>query len=379
MVIPAKLEVQNVDKFFSDFQAVASVSLTVTEGECWVLLGPSGCGKTTMLRMIAGFLPPDGGKILVDGSLVAGGSTFVPPHKRGVGMVFQSYAVWPHKTVYENVAYGLKIRKVQRAEQEKRVKDALHLVQLDGLAERYPSMLSGGQQQRVSLARALVIEPTILLLDEPLSNLDAKLREQMRFDLKNLQEQLGLTSIYVTHDQAEAMVIADRIVVMEQSRVVQIGTPEEVYGRPRTNFVASFMGQSNLLPGEVVSVGDDPGVFVVRLEGIGDFRVSRDAAHVSPVPGQKGSLCIRPEYIRLSKCTGGEADEGWPGSVKVRTYLGADVDYRVRVGDIDDLRVSLHPSNSFQPDDRVTVSVNPENCSWLVGDDRQAGQWIGNS
>ena len=366
MAKPNKLEVRNVDKFFDDFQAVASISLTVPEGECWVLLGPSGCGKTTTLRMIAGFLHPDGGDILVDGNLMAGGSTFVPPHLRGIGMVFQSYAVWPHKTVYENVVYGLKIRKLPRAEQEKRVKDALHLVHLDGLAERYPSMLSGGQQQRVSLARALVIEPTILLLDEPLSNLDAKLREQMRFDLKNLQRQLGLTSVYVTHDQAEAMVIADCIVIMDQARVVQIGTPEEVYGRPRTEFVASFMGQSNLLPGEVVSVGDDPGDFVVRLEGIGDFRVPRDAVHESPVPGQKGVLCIRPEDIRLSRCPSGEADEGWLGSVKERTYLGADVDYRVRVGAVDDLRVSLHPTNSFQPDDQVAVSVNPENCSWLV-------------
>ena len=361
-----KLELRKVDKFFDDFQAVASVSVAVPEGECWVLLGPSGCGKTTTLRMIAGFLHPDGGDILIDGTLVAGESTFVPPHMRGIGMVFQSYAVWPHMTVYENVAYGLKIRKVPRAEQEKRVKEALHLVHLDGLAERYPSTLSGGQQQRVSLARALVIEPTILLLDEPLSNLDAKLREQMRFDLKNLQAQLGLTAVYVTHDQAEAMVLANRIVVMEQSGVVQIGTPEEVYGRPRTVFVASFMGQSNLLPGKVVSVGGDPGVFVVHLDGIGDFRVPHDATHESPVPRQTGFLCIRPEFVRLSRRKRGEADEGWLGSVTTRTYLGADVDYRVRVGAIEDLRVSLHPSNSFQPDDQVSVSVNPGDCSWLV-------------
>ena len=361
-----KLELRNVDKFFDDFQAVASVSVAVPEGECWVLLGPSGCGKTTTLRMIAGFLHPDAGEILIDGTLVAGGSTFVPPHMRGIGMVFQSYAVWPHMTVYQNVAYGLNIRKVPRAEQEKRVKEALRLVHLDGLAERYPSTLSGGQQQRVSLARALVIEPTILLLDEPLSNLDAKLREQMRFDLKNLQAQLGLTAVYVTHDQAEAMVLANRIVVMEQSRVVQIGTPEEVYGRPRTAFVASFMGQSNLLPGTVVSVGGDSEEFVVHLDGIGEFRMPHDATHGAPAPGQAGFVCIRPEFVRLSRHQGGDADEGWPGSVVTRTYLGANVDHRVRVGAVEDLRVSLHPSNSFKPDDQVSVSVNPGDCSWLA-------------
>lgn len=366
MAASYKLELRNVDKSFDDFQAVSSVSAAVPEGECWVLLGPSGCGKTTTLRMIAGFLHPDSGEILVDGKLVAGGSTFVPPHMRGIGMVFQSYAVWPHKTVYQNVAYGLKIRKLPRAEQEKRVKDALHLVQLDGLADRYPSMLSGGQQQRVSLARALVIEPTILLLDEPLSNLDAKLREQMRFDLKKLQTQLGLTAIYVTHDQAEAMVIADRIVVMEQSRVVQVGTSEQVYGRPRTKFVASFMGQSNLLPGKIISVCDNPGMFVVKLDGIGDFRAPRDAAREPPVAGQKGFLCIRPEHIRLFKGSCPEAGERWTGTVTARTYLGADVDYRVRVGAVEDMRVTLHPSDIFQPDDQVSVSVDPKDCSWLV-------------
>jgi ABC-type Fe3+/spermidine/putrescine transport system ATPase subunit len=362
-----KLELQNACKAFDSFLAVDSVSLAIPEGESWVLLGPSGCGKTTTLRMIAGFMIPDSGEIHIDGNLVAGGGTFVPPHKRGIGMVFQSYAVWPHKTVYENIVYGLKIQKVSAAERDRRVLNAIELVQLDGLADRYPAMLSGGQQQRVSLARAIVIEPTLLLLDEPLSNLDAKLREQMRFDLKRLQEQLGLTTVYVTHDQAEAMVIADHIVVMEKGRIVQVGSAEEIYGRPKSNFVASFMGHSNLLPGEVLSVDDDIGAFVIHLQGVGEVRAPRSVAHENPIPGQRGFLCMRPENIHLKSPSDQNVVEGWDGVVTMRTYLGAEVDYRVKVGDFDDLRVTMHPSQNFRSDDRVIVSINPGDCSWLVG------------
>jgi ABC-type Fe3+/spermidine/putrescine transport system ATPase subunit len=363
MTSAAKLELRNVEKHFGDFHAVRSVSMAIKEGECWVLLGPSGCGKTTTLRMIAGFLPPNSGEILIDGRIVAGPGVFVPPHKRGIGMVFQSYAVWPHKTVYENVAYGLRIRKVPKDEERRQVEEALSLVHLDALANRYPAMLSGGQQQRVSLARAIVIKPTLLLLDEPLSNLDARLREQMRFDLKELQAQLNLTTIYVTHDQSEAMVIADRIVVMEHGRIVQIDEPERIYGRPRTRFVADFVGQSNLLPGTIISV-DDNGNFVVQLDGVGALRASGDAAYQKPSPGARGFLCIRPEDIRLMAGHRSSPNGAWHGRVVSRVYLGANVDYRVQV-DRSEIRVTSHRSQHFDPGDSVVLEVNPEDCTWL--------------
>ncbi len=361
-----KLELRSVDKWFGDFQAVRWVTLAIAEGECWVLLGPSGCGKTTTLRMIAGFLPPDAGEILIDGAPVAASGVFVPPHKRGIGMVFQSYAVWPHMTVYQNVAYGLKIRKVPRDDERRRVAEALSLVHLEALADRYPAMLSGGQQQRVSLARAIVIKPTLLLLDEPLSNLDARLREQMRFDLKDLQAQLNLTTIYVTHDQSEAMVIADQIVVMEHGNIVQIDGAERVYGRPRTRFVADFLGQSNLVKGEVTVV-DGKGGFTVRLEGIGDFRAAGDAAYEAPRPGALGHLCIRPEDIRLTaRADGtGRGANRWLGKVLSRVYLGSSAEYRVQVGGAA-MRVSQHAANEFHPGDDVVIAVAPEDCSWLV-------------
>ncbi|UTW52999.1 ABC transporter ATP-binding protein [bacterium SCSIO 12827] len=358
-----KLEIKNVSKTFGDFQAVKSVSLDIAEGECWVFLGPSGCGKTTTLRMVAGFLAPDEGEIHIDGQCVAAGGHFIPPDKRGIAMVFQSYAVWPHKTVYDNVAYGLNLRGVSKDEERRRVHDALALVQLDGLADRYPGMLSGGQQQRVSLARAIVIEPKLLLLDEPLSNLDARLREQMRFDLKELQRTLGLTTVYVTHDQSEAMVLADQIVVMENGMIDQIGTPAEIYGRPRTRFVADFVGQSNLIAGAVVDVSD--GKFTIDLDGAGRFQVPTDiAVDHRPKPGEAGFLCIRPEDMSLGR--GGEAT-GFHGQISSRTYLGASVDYQVRVGASDDLRVSLHASNDFNTEEAVTVAFDPGKCSWLVG------------
>ena len=362
-----KLELRKVDKFFDDFQAVESVFGGGPRGR---MLGPARPQRVREDHHPAHdrrFLHPDGGDILIDGSLVAGGSTFVPPHMRGIGMVFQSYAVWPHMTVYENVAYGLKIRKVPRAEQKKRVKEALHLVHLDGLAERYPSTLSGGQQQRVSLARAPCHRAHNPSPRRTAQQLDAKLSEQMRFDLKNLQAQLGLTAVYVTHDQAEAMVLANRIVVMEQSRVVQIGTPEEVYGRPRTCLRREFHGPKQpCCPGRSsLSVAILESSLCTSTESV------TSVCRMTPptnrrCPGRRGFYAYGPEFVRLSRRKRGEADEGWLGSVTTRTYLGADVDYRVRVGAIEDLRVSLHPSNSFSLMIRVSVSVNPGDCSWLV-------------
>jgi len=246
--------INGLSKRFDEVVAVDDVFLEVDRGEMVTLLGPSGCGKTTTLNMIAGFETPNAGEIYVGDRLISSHETgvFLPPHRRNLGMVFQSYGLWPHMTVADNVAYGLKLRGIRGVEARARLDDALKLVRLDAYAERYPSQLSGGQQQRVSFARAIVYRPDILLLDEPLSNLDAALREEMRLELKELQERTGITTIFVTHDQMEAMVMSDRIVVMNGGRIEQIGPPEEIYERPTTRFVAGFIGVSNFLEGRFV-------------------------------------------------------------------------------------------------------------------------------
>ncbi|MEM0066581.1 MAG: ABC transporter ATP-binding protein, partial [Sulfolobales archaeon] len=226
------IELVQVSKRFGKVLAVDKVSVEIEKGEFFTFLGPSGCGKTTTLRIIAGLEIPDEGRVIMDGADI----TYLPPHKRDTAMVFQNYALWPHMTVFENVAYGLKVRKYPKEEIRRKVKEVLELVRLEGLEDRYPTQLSGGQQQRVALARALVVEPKALLLDEPLSNLDAKLRIEMREELKRIQKSLNITAVYVTHDQEEAMVLSDRIAVMNRGRVVQIGSPEELYGRPKTLF-----------------------------------------------------------------------------------------------------------------------------------------------
>src|SRR5438128_2383251 len=257
--------------------AVADVELEIKDNSFVTLLGPSGCGKTTTLRLIAGYITPDQGTIEVDGRQVSSPNGVVPPDARGMGMVFQNYAIWPHKSVFENVVFGLKLRKVPAAEAKKKVTDTLALVNLAGLEQRYPNELSGGQQQRVAFARSLVVEPDILLLDEPLSNLDAKLRERMRTELKELQRRTGITFVYVTHDQAEALALSDQIAVMNAGRVQQYGTPFEVYAHPKNRMVADFMGLVNLLPGRVHGVANGGGtvelapglvVHIAALEGL---------------------------------------------------------------------------------------------------------------
>src|SRR5215813_7571540 len=278
-------------RYGEDVAAVRDLTLEIRHGELLSLLGPSGCGKTTTLRLIAGFLAPDVGEIwLGDRRLSAAGET-VPPERRGMSMLFQSYAVWPHKTVAENVTYGLKFRAVPRAEWSRRLRDALALVRLEGLADRYPAALSGGQQQRVALARALVVEPAILLLDEPLSNLDAHLREEMRFEIRRLHEAAHITTVYVTHDQAEAMVTSDRIAVMNVGRVEQVGTPAEVYERPATAFVAGFIGRTNLLRGRIAADGR------VTCEGGLDLRAGGGPEHAL---GTAVAVSIRPHTVTLA-------------------------------------------------------------------------------
>src|SRR5258705_1962110 len=294
----AGITIRGLSKNFganSEVAAVADISLEIKDNSFVTLLGPSGCGKTTTLRLIAGYIIPDEGTIEVDGRVLSSPGTVVPPEARGMGMVFQNYAIWPHKTVFENVVFGLKLRKVPAAEAKKKVSDTLALVNLAGLEARYPNELSGGQQQRVALARSLVVEPDILLLDEPLSNLDAKLRERMRTELKDLQRRTGITFVYVTHDQAEALALSDQIAVMSLGRVQQCGAPFEVYAHPANRMVADFMGLVNLIPGKVRERSGAGGTIEIAPE----LAVKVDTLDAF-APGDAVEVAIRPESIRIA-------------------------------------------------------------------------------
>jgi putative spermidine/putrescine transport system ATP-binding protein len=319
----ARLEIEGLHKHFGQTVAVHDVSLDVRDGEFVTLLGPSGCGKTTTLRMIAGFIAPTAGRVRIGGKDV----TALPPWKRNAGMVFQSYALFPHLTVAENVAFGLEMRKVPKAEVPSRVAEALRLVRLGGLAERLPRELSGGQQQRVALARALVIHPDVLLLDEPLSNLDAKLRETVRVEIRELQNKLGITTVMVTHDQEEALIMADRLVVMSEGSVRQVGTQRDLYERPADRFVAGFVGRSNLLSGRVVGPGQfetEAGVTIACLDGA-----------IGP-----GVIALRPERLALGPAAAG-LDNRLNGTVEFVSYLGSSIDVHVRVSSADRVVVNL--------------------------------------
>ena len=307
--------IKNAVKRYGDFTALHGVSLNIEKGEFFTLLGPSGCGKTTLLRMIAGFNSIEGGDFYFGENRI----NDVPAHKRDIGMVFQNYAIFPHLTVEENVAYGLKARKVDKKEIDRRVKEALELVQIAPLATRKPSELSGGQQQRVALARAFVIEPSVLLMDEPLSNLDAKLRVQMRSIIKKLQRRLGITTIYVTHDQEEALAIFDRIAVMNQGRVMQVGTPSEIYAKPENPFVAGFIGVSNFLNCDVTKC--EGGMAKVSIKGELDIDVPVRKSYTG-----KAQLSARPEQLFFS-------ETGMPGKVMFSTFLGDFIEYEVELFD----------------------------------------------
>ncbi len=313
------LELRGLRKTFGKVVAVEELSLTVAAGEFLTLLGPSGSGKTTTLMMVAGFEAPDGGRILLDGRDI----TDAPTHRRAIGVAFQHYALFPHMTVFDNVAFALKMRDVPRREIARRAGAALELVRLAGFEERYPRQLSGGQQQRVALARALVFEPALLLLDEPLGALDRLLRERMQLELRRMHGHLGTTMIYVTHDQEEALVLSDRVAVMNEGRIEQIGPPQEIYERPRTRFVAEFIGESNFLRGEVTAVED----------GIATCRVGRHGvqAAVAPGigPGRQVELAIRPEKIAVTRPEAGAA--GVSGVVEDRIFVGQTLKLIVRV------------------------------------------------
>ena len=311
----ATVSIKNVTKAFGDNVVLKEFNAEFSDGEFITLLGPSGCGKTTMLRMIAGFEKPTGGELYIDGELVSGGKVFIPPEKRGVGMVFQSYAVWPHMNVFDNVAYPLSIRHSPKAEIKSAVDRVLGIVHLSQYAQRFPNQLSGGQQQRVALARALVAEPKLLLLDEPLSNLDAKLRESMRFEIKEIQKKLGITVVYVTHDQTEAMAMSDRIFLINRGVVQQCGSPQEIYNTPANQFVADFLGKVDFFKGEVRD-----GQIVFPAMG------GQSIPYNGPRTG-KVDAAIRPENLYFS-------DDGvLTGTLETQYYLGDVDDCRVRVGD----------------------------------------------
>jgi iron(III) transport system ATP-binding protein len=347
--------IKSLTKRYGDVAAVENLSVDVKPGELVSLLGPSGCGKTTTLRLVAGFLRPEIGEIWVGERCVSSPTSVVPPEQRRMAMIFQSYALWPHMTVARNVAYGLRFKSgMSRTERDRRVAEMLRTVQLSGFEARYPGELSGGQQQRVAVARALVVEPEVLLLDEPLSNLDANLREEMRFEIRRLHEAFGITSLYVTHDQAEAMVISDRVAVLHRGRVVQVGTAEDLFCRPRTRFVAEFIGRTNLLDAEVV----EPGV-VAR----GSLRLRL----ASPVLERGTSLVvsIRPHEIDLV-LPGRGAPAGvnmLSGTIERTSYLGDAVDYHVRLTGSDVvLKVSAPPPARLGNGGAVTLAVAPEAC-----------------
>lgn len=325
----SEVVLENVTKIFKqpdtgkDFVAVNDLSLHIASGEMVTLLGPSGCGKTTTLRMIAGFEYPTSGKISIGNRDM----TVVPPNKRNISMVFQSYALFPHMTIRDNVAYGLKIKKMSKEEIEKKTTQVMKLMHLDGLGNRYPNQLSGGQQQRVALARAVVIEPGVLLFDEPLSNLDAKLRETMREELRLLQQRLGITSLYVTHDQSEAMAISDRVVIMKDGLLMQVGSPKEIYEYPQSTFIANFIGKANFIPARYAGKGPQGEGAEVR---IGEHNlVLPTPGRLNFEPGEEIFISARPESMHLSS----QAEGGLPVTIKRSIYFGSNVEYHITMDD----------------------------------------------
>ena len=328
----ATLELRGLVKRFDGNPVVDGVDLTIPDGTFVCLLGPSGCGKTTLLRLVAGFIAPDAGEIAVGGTRLSAPGRVVPPERRGMSMIFQSYALWPHLTVEQNVGYGLRLRALSREQIARRVATICAATQLEPLLTRYPGELSGGQQQRVALARALVVEPQTLLLDEPLSNLDANLREEMRFEIRRLHDEFRYTTVYVTHDQGEAMATADLIVVLNAGRIEQAGTPEDIYRRPRSEFVARFVGGANVLPGRFAGL-EAP--FSIRLEDVAIF----------PVPQTNGIAPLQGTVVR-------------------RVFLGSTRDYVVEAGG-EQVRVTTPPHVDIQPGERVWLGFPPQCCHRL--------------
>jgi len=347
---------RGLTKRFGDETALDGVSLEVENGQLVCLLGPSGCGKTTALRLVAGFIEPTAGQILIGDKVVSSPGRTLPPEQRNVSMVFQTHALWPHMTVAENVAYGLLVRKLDRASIASKVSAILATTQLAAFAGRYPAELSGGQQQRVALARALVVEPDTLLLDEPLSSLDANLREEMRFEVRRLHDAYRTTSIYVTHDQGEAMTTADRIAVMNAGRIEQLGTPEEVYDRPRSEFVARFLGGSNILRGTALDATH------VSFAGI-----PIECCGAALAAGAQVAVCVRQHDIGISNhATRPAAANAVQCKVVRSVFLGGARDYLVEAPDGTQLRITAAPNETFAPGASVWLTLPPERCRALV-------------
>jgi ABC-type Fe3+/spermidine/putrescine transport system ATPase subunit len=350
----SRLSLRGLTKEYGKLAVVDRIDLTLGEGEFVSLLGPSGCGKTTTLRMIAGFIEPTAGTVEMAGKVVSSPGSVLPPERRGMSMIFQSYAIWPNMTVGENVAFGLKLRKLPGEEVRRRVAEILEVVRMGHLAGRYPAELSGGQQQRVALARAIVVKPAVLLLDEPLSNLDANLREEMRFEIRRLHDEFRITTVYVTHDQAEAMATSDRIAVMNAGRIEQVDAPHLLYTRPRTRFVAGFIGRTNLLEGRVEN-GE------IGFDGFG-----MQAAQIDPELGGRSRpvlLSVRPQSIRLhSERPNGPGERPvFPGTVAQRVFLGETWDYVVRPqGSGTRLRVTAPPLQVHEIGDPVWIDLDPK-------------------
>lgn len=351
----AFLSLKDISKTFGNTQAVMNFNLDVEQGEFVAFLGPSGCGKTTTLRMIAGFEQPSTGHIFLEGEEI----TYQPPNRRNIGMVFQSYALFPNMTVAQNISFGLQVRKMERQHVEQRVREMLALIHLEEYGDRYPYQLSGGQQQRVALARALAIHPRLLLLDEPLSALDAKIRLELRQEIRRIQRTLGITTIYVTHDQEEALSLSDRVVVMKEGRIEQVGTPFEIYNYPKTEFVASFVGQLNLLPIEALDLGKS----ICRVAGQEVHFAPSDA--YTPAMSQP-RLAIRPEEIRLGMASAGENQ--LHGQVEAVIFLGAIIRLRVKLGEGIVLSVDQFNERKFLPPrvgEQITLHF-PVHACWLL-------------
>jgi iron(III) transport system ATP-binding protein len=353
----ASVDLRGLTKRYGGNAVVDDVSLRIEHGLLVCLLGPSGCGKTTTLRLIAGFVEPTSGEIAVGDRVVSSPARTLPPEQRNMSMIFQSYALWPHMTVAENVAYGLKLRKIDRDTIARKVAAMLATTKLAALAERYPGELSGGQQQRVALARALIVEPETLLLDEPLSNLDANLREEMRFEVRRLHDEYRYTTVYVTHDQSEAMTTADLIAVMNVGKIEQAGSPEDIYDRPRSEFVARFIGGSNVVQGRALDA-DHFELAGVVLRCVGE----------ALKPGAAALVSIRQHEIRLSTGEPGEsADNVLPAQIVRHVFLGNSRDYMVELADGTQLRVVASADQNVPQGDRVWLHLPPHRCRALVG------------
>jgi len=350
-----ELHFKNVSKFFGETRAVDGVTLDVKEGELFFLLGPSGCGKSTFLRTIAGFYRPDTGELYFGDKLM----NDVPPYRRNIGMVFQNYALWPHMSVYENVEYGLNVRKLPAEDKKEKVKRVLEIVRMSEYAQRNPNQLSGGQQQRIALARALVIEPDVLLLDEPLSNLDAKLRLEMRQEIKRIHSEAGITSVYVTHDQKEALSLADRSAVMRDGKIVQIGTPREIYNLPVNAFVADFIGETNFLQGKLkAKTGDE----LLIDTSVGE--ISTTLADNELSLGNVVLCSIRPESISISDVPLENTPNQFEAAISSVTYLGDVEEYWLLLGDSLEIKVVMHNpgQNERQAGDKVYISFQPQDA-----------------